>query len=224
MKNIEFRKVISVPVENIELEGELVIPPNSDSLVIFSHGSGSSRFSRRNNFVAKELQRNNISTFLFDLLTKEEDEFYPNRFNVELLTERLIAVTKFMVNHSKCSGFKFGYFGASTGAASAFFAAVSLPSIINAVVSRGGRPDLATDIVTKIHIPTLLIVGELDYEVLRLNEHFYDFLMCEKKLEVVSGATHLFEETGTLNQVADLAAEWFGNYLVGKKKQNLISG
>ncbi len=208
-----YKEIVSVPVGEIELEGELSIPADSDSLVIFSHGSGSSRFSKRNNFVAKELHQKNISTFLFDLLTQEEDEFYPNRFNIELLTERLINVTKFMSNYSKRSGFKFGYFGASTGAASALFAAVSLPSIIRAVVSRGGRPDLAMDIASRINAPTLLIVGELDYEVLKLNKQFYDKLICEKQLEIVPGATHLFEETGTLSKAADLAAEWFENYL-----------
>lgn len=214
MTTLEYNKIVSVPIGDIELEGELSIPHNSRSLVIFSHGSGSSRLSTRNNFVARELQQNNISTFLFNLLTKEEAAFYPNRFNIELLTERLIIATKFITEKSICSGLKVGYFGASTGAASALFSAISLPTIIKVVVSRGGRPDLAMDVVTQLNAPTLLIVGELDNDVLRLNQHFYDFLMCEKKLEVISGATHLFEEEVTLEQVADLAVQWFTKYLV----------
>lgn len=219
MINTNFKKDILIPIEKAELEGELIIPLNSNSLVIFSHGSGSSRFSSRNNFVANELHKKNISTFLFDLLTKEEDEIYTNRFNIELLTVRLIVVTKYIASLPQCSDFKIGYFGASTGAASALSAAAKLPKIINAVVSRGGRPDLVIDIAPDVKSPTLLIVGELDYDVLELNKKVYNVLTCDKKLEVIPGATHLFEEPGTLNKASMQATDWFNMYLQIHKKE-----
>jgi dienelactone hydrolase len=200
-------------VGKIILEGELILPYGSDSLVIFSHGSGSSRFSTRNNFVAKELHKKNMGTFLFDLLTKKEDEIYSNRFDIDLLTERLVLVTNYIANLPQYSDLKTGYFGASTGAASALRAAVALPNIINAVVSRGGRPDMAEESIPLIKAPTLLIVGGLDYEVLELNKTVYNNLNCIKKLEIVSGANHLFEEPGTLDKVAQCAADWFNLYL-----------
>ena len=221
MTNSTFRKIISIPIGKIKLEGELIIPNHSKSLVIFSHGSGSSRFSTRNNFVAKELHKQNISTFLFDLLTKEEDELYSNRFNIDLLTERLIIATKYMSTLQECSELRIGYFGASTGAASALRAAASLPKIVEAMVSRGGRPDLAIDIAPKIKIPTLLIVGERDYDVLNLNKEVYEILICEKKLAVIPGATHLFEEQGTLNEAAIIAADWFNIFLQNEKKETI---
>lgn len=220
MTVINFKKIIKIPIGKIELEGELIIPSESQSLVIFSHGSGSSRFSSRNNFVARELQNQNISTFLFDLLTEEEDRIYANRFNIELLTERLVLVTKYMASLPLCSGFKIGYFGASTGAASALRAAAKLPEIVNAIVSRGGRPDLAIDIAPKIKAPTLLIVGELDYDVLELNKKVYNVLTCDKKLDVIPGATHLFEEPGTLNKASDKATDWFNMHL---QKQQVVT-
>lgn len=221
MTNTIFKKDILIPIGKVELEGELIIPSDSKSLVIFSHGSGSSRFSSRNNFVAKELQKQNISTFLFDLLTKEEDEIYANRFNIDLLTERLILVTKYMASMPQCAGFKIGYFGASTGAASALRAAAKLPDIINSIVSRGGRPDLAIDVAPVIKAPTLLIVGEMDYDVLELNKKVYKKLVCEKKLDVIAGATHLFEEPGTLNQASIRATDWFKMHLQKNKKEIL---
>ncbi|MBK9637631.1 MAG: dienelactone hydrolase family protein [Bacteroidetes bacterium] len=221
MTNSTFRKIISIPIGKIKLEGELIIPNHSKSLVIFSHGSGSSRFSTRNNFVAKELHKQNISTFLFDLLTKEEDELYSNRFNIDLLTERLIIATKYMSTLQECSELRIGYFGASTGAASALRAAASLPKMVEALVSRGGRPDLAIDIAPKIKIPTLLIVGERDYDVLNLNKEVYEILICEKKLAVIPGATHLFEEQGTLNEAAIIAADWFNIFLQNEKKETI---
>lgn len=214
----QFKKVIAIPIGKIELKGELIIPSNSKALVIFSHGSGSSRFSQRNNFVAKELQKQNIGTFLFDLLTKEEDELYANRFNIELLTERLIQATKYISVLPQCSELNIGYFGASTGAASALRASVSLPGVVNAIVSRGGRPDLAMDIVAKVKAPTLLIVGERDYDVLELNKDVYKVLTCEKKLEIMPSATHLFEEPGTLEQVAVFASNWFDMHLKEKSQ------
>lgn len=212
-------KEVHIPLGKIKLEGELVIPPNSKSLVIFSHGSGSSRFSTRNNFVARELQKQNIGTFLFDLLTREEDELYSNRFNIDLLSERLVFVTNYIISLPQCTNLRVGYFGASTGAASAIRAAVALPKIIETLVSRGGRPDLAFESVPILKAPTLLIVGELDYDVLELNRKVYKALKCEKKLEVVPGATHLFEETGTLQEAALLARDWFSLYLQNTKMQ-----
>lgn len=213
MSLYEFKNVINIPFQNIELEGELVIPIDSKSVVIFSHGSGSSRFSSRNNFVAKVLQERGISTFLIDLLTKEEDEIYSNRFNIELLTQRLIHVTKYIELIQQSKKLKIGYFGASTGAASALNAAVRLPETIHAIVSRGGRRDLMIDVIDEVKAPTLLIVGSLDNVVIDLNQKAYDALKCIKSISIVNGATHLFEEFGALNKVALLATDWFSTYL-----------
>ncbi|HET6991912.1 MAG TPA: alpha/beta hydrolase [Bacteroidia bacterium] len=208
---------LELPVHGVTLSGEMNLPEQATGFVIFSHGSGSSRFSVRNNFVARILNERSIGTLLFDLLTEEEDSLYANRFDIEVLSERLIAVTKFMKQKHLIAKLPFGYFGASTGAASALNAAVSLPKIIEAVVSRGGRPDLAMEKIPEVIAPTLLIVGERDTEVLELNCEVYDKLTCEKKLEVVKGATHLFEEEGTLTEAAELAADWFEKFLVNKK-------
>lgn len=206
-------KVIQIPIFGKELEGELIIPDKSKELVIFSHGSGSSRFSTRNIFVAKELHKQGISTFLFDLLTEEEDQLYSNRFNIELLYERLVLTTNYLVGLPLFLDFKIGYFGASTGAASALRAAAVLPEIIHAVVSRGGRPDLAMEFAPKVKAPTLLIVGGKDYDVIDLNKKVFEVLTCKKELHTVPGATHLFEEPGTLNFAASLAVDWFKKYL-----------
>jgi fermentation-respiration switch protein FrsA (DUF1100 family) len=213
MKDFEFQGVIPIIMDDVEVEGELEIPKGADSLVIFSHGSGSSRFSARNNFVAKQLQKRKIATFLFDLLTKEEDEIYENRFNIDLLAERLVYATQYVSSLEICSDLGVGFFGASTGAASALRAAAILWDEVQAVVSRGGRPDLVKNIASKVVAPTLLIVGEWDEEVLELNRGVYDVLQCEKELKVVQGATHLFEEPGKLNEVSDLAGEWFSRHL-----------
>lgn len=213
MTTTHFSKIIKIPIQGKKLEGELVIPYQSRSLVIFSHGSGSSRFSSRNNFVANELQQQEISTFLFDLLTKEEDQAFVNRFNIELLFRRLITATNHLMSLPECKDFSIGYFGASTGTASALYAASTLPSQIKAIVSRGGRPDLAIAIAPKVKAPTLLIVGERDEEVLMLNQKTFDVLKCEKALKIVPQATHLFEEPGTLAIAAMLATEWFKKYL-----------
>ena len=206
-------KIIQIPIGDNELSGELIIPEDSRELVIFSHGSGSSRFSSRNNYVAKELHKKNISTFLFDLLTEQEDQVFSNRFDIELLYERLARVTKFMFNHPICSGFKFGYFGASTGAASAIKAAVLLPNIIDSIVLRGGRADLVIDIAKNLNVPTLFIVGAKDFEVLVLNKKVFDVLKCDKEIRIIPGASHLFEEHGALNIVASIAGDWFSKYL-----------
>lgn len=205
---------ISIPFgSRIHLKGNLNIPDVSRSIVIFSHGSGSSRFSSRNNFVASELNKAGICTLLIDLLTVEEDFVYENRFNINLITERLIQVTNYMKELPEFEGFSIGYFGASTGAASALRAAAKLNDVIKAVVSRGGRPDLAEGSLKEVTAPTLLIIGSLDTEVISLNQIAYYSLLCEKKIEIVNGASHLFEESGTLAEVARLAKKWFKEYL-----------
>jgi putative phosphoribosyl transferase len=194
------------------LNGELLIPSGAKAIIVFSHGSGSSRFSSRNQMVAKWLQKKHFGTLLFDLLTEEEDKEYHNRFDIALLTKRLAGATEWLERLPAAKNCRIAYFGASTGAASALRAASILPQI-SAVVSRGGRPDLAMDDLHNVESPTLLIVGSLDYDVLQLNKEAYIQLECEKKLEVVEGATHLFEEQGTMEKVCELAATWFEKYL-----------
>jgi alpha-beta hydrolase superfamily lysophospholipase len=211
MKDTDYKE-INIPIENIRLKGDLFIPEAAGAVVIFSHGAGSSRKSPRNQMVAKRLHRRGIGTLLFDLLSEEEDLYYPKRFNIDLLASRLIQTTHWL---REIVGKKYllGYFGASTGAASALKAAAAL-SEIKAVVSRGGRPDMAGDALGKINIPVLLIVGSLDRDVLKLNKYAYDRLRCKKDLVIIKGATHLFEEPGTLEQVADAACSWFDKYLL----------
>ncbi len=210
-------KEITIPVLNNELQGALTIPEEADSIVIFSHGSGSSRKSSRNQMVARLLQAHHIGTLLFDLLTEDEDRNYLNRFNIDLLTERLIAVTRWVKTNMGISRLSIGYFGASTGAASALRAAARLPDI-KAVVSRGGRPDMALEVLHKVKAPVLLIVGSRDIDVLEMNKKAYSHLTCEKQLKLIEGATHLFEEPGTLDKVAEDAIEWFEKYLVSTNK------
>lgn len=214
------RKIIKVKVDFVELEGELTIPEQVGALVIFSHGSGSSRFSPRNNFVAQQLHRIGIATFLFDLLTEDEDEVYANRFDIQLLAHRLVEVTRELTKLSQFRTLPIGYFGASTGAASALVAAAILKSKVAAVVSRGGRPDLADSYLYMAEMPTLLIVGELDTEVMELNRQALAKLPEIKSLQEVKGATHLFEEPGALEDVATLAAQWFAKYLLQKETAN----
>jgi len=180
--------------------------------MIFSHGSGSSRFSKRNQMVAKYLHQKNFGTLLFDLLTEEEDTQYHNRFDIDLLTKRLVGATEWLERLPAAKDYRFGYFGASTGAASALKAAAVLPQV-HAIVSRGGRPDLAMDDLHHVEAPTLLIVGSLDDDVLQLNQKAYMQLECEKKLEVIPGASHLFEERGTMEKVCERAGIWFEKYL-----------
>jgi pimeloyl-ACP methyl ester carboxylesterase len=210
MENSIQTRQITLPVKGGEyLEGELMLPSSARALVLFSHGSGSSRFSPRNNFLASLLHEKRIATFLFDLLTTNEDTVYENRFNIGLLTERLVLATEKMINLPITSGMEIGYFGASTGAASALSAAVLLKDYVKALVLRGGRPDFVPEILPKVKAPTLLIVGELDKDVLELNRYACNLMQCEKKLETVKGATHLFEENDTLLQVGKLASEWY---------------
>ena len=207
---------VSIPFGNIKLKGELIIPHRARAIVVFSHGSGSSRLSIRNQMVAKYLHEKNFGTLLFDLLTEEEDKNYHNRFEIDLLTERLAGTTEWLEKQPSAPGCQIGFFGASTGAASALKAASFLPQI-EAVVSRGGRPDLAMGYLPLVKAPTLLIVGGLDFDVLQLNREAYVKLNCEKKLEVVAGATHLFEEAGKMEIVSELAGNWFEKYLVAVK-------
>jgi putative phosphoribosyl transferase len=205
-------KKLKISLDPVSLEGDLAFPDDAIGLVIFSHGSGSSRFSPRNNFVAQQLQRARIATFLFDLLTEEEDQDYSMRFNIELLSQRLIKVTKQLLKSEELKDLPVGFFGASTGAASALIAASQLHDNICAVVARGGRPDLAAAYLSRVNAPTLLIVGGLDIEVIRLNQQALNSLRTKKQLKIIDGASHLFEEPGTLEQVAELSREWFIQY------------
>ncbi|MEB8329872.1 alpha/beta hydrolase [Flavobacteriaceae bacterium KMM 6897] len=204
---------LEIPVKNVILEGTLILPEDALGLVIFSHGSGSSRLSPRNNYVAEVLQKNGLGTLLFDLLTKKEDDIYETRFNIELLTQRLIEVTEWLQKHAPTKNLKKGYFGASTGAASALRAAAFFGDAIGAVVSRGGRPDLAMEELTKVRAPTLLLVGGWDHMVIELNESAYEKLKCKRKLEIIPEASHLFEEPGKLEDVAIRSSKWFSKWL-----------
>jgi len=210
--NYRFKQDVNIPVENITLEGELIIPAESNAIVVFSHGSGSSRFSPRNKMVAEFLHRHNIGTLLFDLLTAVEDRIYQNRFNIELLTERLVASTKWLINFLPAKDCSIGYFGASTGAASALKAASRIPDV-RAIVCRGGRPDLAINEIHQVKSPVLLIVGSKDKDVLALNEKAYWEIGAPKKITVIEGATHLFEEPGAMEEVCIAAGKWFDLYL-----------
>ncbi|MEM2208946.1 MAG: alpha/beta family hydrolase [Nitrososphaerota archaeon] len=206
-------KEVKIQINSINLDGILGIPENAKGIVIFAHGSGSSRFSPRNNFVARELRKIGLATLLFDLLTEEEDLIYENRFNIDLLADRLIAVTEWVKSNNETKNLKIGYFGASTGAAAALQASTKIEDI-KAIVSRGGRPDLVLDYLPKVKAATLLIVGELDEYVIELNKIAYKKLKVEKELKIIPGASHLFEEPGKLEEVSQLAKEWFLKYLI----------
>jgi len=204
------RKNVTIPAGHAALEGELVLPQDARAVVLFAHGSGSSRFSPRNTYVASVLQDAGIGTLLFDLLTREEDRDYETRFDIALLTRRLLDATAWVTQNPTTQSFHIGYFGASTGAAAALQAAAEMGKKISAVVSRGGRPDLAgVPALNQVGSPTLLIVGGEDYGVIELNQAAYEQLSCEKELTIIPGATHLFEEPGTLEQAAKAAASWF---------------
>ncbi|MFD1094870.1 dienelactone hydrolase family protein [Salegentibacter chungangensis] len=202
-------KEIIIALKKVNLYGFLAVPENAKGIVLFSHGSGSSRYSVRNNQVADFLRKNGLATLLFDLLTIEEDKIYENRFDISLLTKRLIAVTRWLKNRDDTKDLLPGYFGSSTGAASALRAAAKMGEEIRAVVSRGGRPDLAEEDLSAVTAPTLLIVGGEDLAVITLNEIALKELTCEKELKIIPGATHLFEEPGKLEEVSQLALDWF---------------
>lgn len=211
-------QLLHLPVGDFFLEGELVTPAQARSVVLFVHGSGSSRFSPRNQYVAQVIRNRGIATLLFDLLTREEEQedAYSGhlRFNIALLARRLETITQWILKQPSLQSWKIGYFGASTGGGAALMAAAELGSKIKAVVSRGGRPDLAMPSLPEVVSPTLLIVGGNDEVVIDLNEKAFQRLLCEKELAIVPGATHLFEEPGKLEEVARLAADWFARYLI----------
>jgi pimeloyl-ACP methyl ester carboxylesterase len=205
-------KAHSVAIGQKRLEGDVVLPRKAKGLVIFAHGSGSSRFSPRNTHVAHELEVRGLGTLLLDLLTEREAYDRRNVFDIPLLAGRMVEAVRFARGDAELSSLRIGLFGASTGAAAALVAAAQLPQEVAAVVSRGGRPDLAGDALKQVRAATLLIVGGADYGVIELNQRALDMLTCEKQLEIVPGATHLFEEPGTLDKVVDLAAQWFNTH------------
>lgn len=209
------KSTIAIPLGAIGLKGELSIPQQAHSIVVFAHGSGSSRLSPRNQMVASYLNERGMATFLFDLLTPAEDKDYANRFNISLLAQRLRDTTFWLLELEEIKNMELGFFGASTGAAAALIASAEVPKVA-AVVSRGGRPDLAIRILPNVKAATLLIVGGLDTEVIRLNAQAFNEIHCEKKMEIVPRATHLFSEVGTMEQVCSLAANWFEKYLKSK--------
>jgi dienelactone hydrolase len=208
---------VQIAANRVPLEGALEIPAHARGLVLFAHGSGSSRHSSRNRRVARALQGSGLATLLFDLLTKEEERLDANtghlRFDIDFLASRLLLATRWASQENRTAALRVGYFGASTGAAAALVAAAQPDADIGAVVSRGGRPDLAGHALSRVRAPTLLIVGGADEPVIPLNEEAYEKLHGVKRLEIVPGATHLFEEPGTLEMVAELAARWFAEYL-----------
>jgi pimeloyl-ACP methyl ester carboxylesterase len=209
---------VKIPFGNVVLNGNLNVPLGAKGIVLFAHGSGSGRFSPRNQYVAKEFNKAKIGTLLFDLLTSDEEEedmiTAEYRFNIGLLAQRLIGATEWLKKDPLTNICAFGYFGASTGAAAALIAAAKLPNDIAAVVSRGGRPDLATDYLPRVVAPTLLLVGGSDTEVIELNKQALEQMSSEKKLVIVPGATHLFEEPGALEEVARLSTDWFLRHLI----------
>src|SRR6266478_9416236 len=215
---------VQIQAGHAVLSGNLTIPDNAVGLVLFAHGSGSSRHSPRNQFVAHTLNDAGLAALLFDLLTPEEEatDMYTreHRFNIGLLAERLVYATQWAKQQEQTRNLRISYFGSSTGAAAALVAAAEIPQDFGAIVSRGGRPDLAGDALPKVQAPTLLIVGGNDYPVIEMNKAALARMQCEKELKIVTGATHLFEEPGTLEQVASLAAEWLQRHLVAA---NLVS-
>ena len=205
-------EIVRIPVEGAFIEGALALPEVPIGLVLFAHGSGSSRHSPRNNYVAGVLREHGIGTLLMDLLTPEEDRDYAQRFDINLLTERLLEASRWVKVNPQTASLPLGYFGASTGAAAALQAAAKDASV-SAVVSRGGRPDLAgVGALGRVKAATLLLVGGQDYGVIELNEAAYANLVCEKQFVIIPGATHLFEEPGTLEQVAEQAGRWFAGH------------
>lgn len=208
---------VEIPADAVILDADFVNPPDVRGLVVFAHGSGSSRHSPRNRFVAEELRRGGLGTLLLDLLTEREEAIDQRtgelRFDVRLLADRLTSAIDWVTREAAMAGLPVGIFGASTGAAAAIMAATRRPRVVRAVVSRGGRPDLAGGELAALTAPTLLIVGGADPQVLQLNREALELIQAEKKLEVVEGATHLFEESGALDRVATLARDWFTTHL-----------
>ena len=212
-ESTESPRAIRIPAGSVTLDGEIHVPADAEGLVLFAHGSGSSRHSPRNTFVAGQFRKAGLGTVLFDLLTADEERADAARghlrFNIGLLTQRLVCAAQWIAEEDEARHQRLGFFGSSTGGGAALVAAADLGKTISAVVSRGGRPDLAGGALRRVKCPTLLIVGELDEEVLELNQDAFGLLDCEKELQVVRGATHLFEEEGALAEVSRLAAGWF---------------
>src|SRR6266566_2519932 len=213
---------VRIPAGRATLDGNLSIPENATALVLFVHGSGSSRHSPRNQFVARTLNNAGLGTLLFDLLTPEEEAIDARtaelRFNIKLLAERLVHATNWAKQQQETRSLRIGYFGSSTGGGAALVAAAEGSQDVGAVVSRGGRPDFAGEALPKVQVPTLLVVGGDDDIVIELNEQARDRMRCEVKLEIVAGATHLFEEPGALERVAQLASNWFVDHIGAKSK------
>lgn len=214
-----YEQTVHIIRSDLALEGILGTPPNAIGVVVFAHGSGSGRLSPRNNFVARFLQQHGLATLLLDLLTPGEAEDRRNVFDIDLLADRLILAKNWLEEDDRTKGLGIGYFGASTGAGAALQAAAREPSNIRAIVSRGGRPDLAEAYLPSVTAPTLLVVGGWDKPVIEMNQSAYELFTCEKKLIIVPGATHLFEEPGTLEQVAEHAQKWFRRYLHREKTE-----
>lgn len=208
---------VTIPCGAITLNGILEIPENATGIVLFAHGSGSSRFSKRNQYVAEKLNEAKLATLLFDLLTPEEEQVDEHtrhyRFDIPFLASRLLAATDWVLHSLQLKNLPLGYFGASTGGGAAIIAASKKPTEVRAVVSRGGRPDLAGDALFQIQVPTLLIVGGNDEPVISMNEEAFGKMKCEKQLKIIPGATHLFEEPGTLEEVAKIAKDFFLRHL-----------
>jgi len=217
MERVREEKQVQVNTGQVTLEGNLTIPPKATGIVLFAHGSGSSRFSPRNQFVADVLVKGGLATLLFDLLTSEEEEIdqwtRELRFDINLLAGRLVGATDWLLQNEDTRDLNIGYFGSSTGAAAALIAATQKTDDIDAIVSRGGRPDLAGPALPKVQAPTLLIVGGNDFPVIELNQQAMHQMRTKNRLEIVPGASHLFEEPGTLEEAARLAREWFQHYL-----------
>jgi dienelactone hydrolase len=216
-QQIAISREVMIPLDSITLAGELNVPAGGEGLVIFAHGSGSSRHSPRNQYVAQVIQGEGIGTLLFDLLTQEEEKIDLRtrhlRFDIGLLARRLVEATEWVEKQKETGHLRIGYFGASTGGGAALVAAAELGDQIGAVVSRGGRPDMAGEALPQVVSPTLLIVGGFDDVVIRLNEEALSKLQCVKEMKIVPGATHLFEEPGKLEEAAQMAADWFQKYL-----------
>jgi pimeloyl-ACP methyl ester carboxylesterase len=215
----EETRTVEIPLDGEALGGSLGVPEGAEGIVVFAHGSGSSRHSPRNRFVAQHLREARLATLLFDLLTAAEDEVDRRtrqyRFDIPLLAERLVQATDWLLVRPEAAGLRLGYFGASTGSAAALIAATARADHVGAVVSRGGRVDMAESALPRVEAPTLCIVGERDAQVLQLNRTALAALNCPKELAVVPAATHLFEEPGALEEVARLARDWFERYLTG---------
>ena len=215
---------ISVTAGSVTLKGNLGVPEGAKGVVLFAHGSGSSRHSPRNRYVAQVLRQRQLATLLIDLLTQSEEAIDRRtrhlRFDIGLLAPRLIDATEWLNQHPATRNLKVGYFGASTGSAAALVAAAERPDAVSAIVSRGGRPDLAGSALSRVRAPTLLIVGGNDIPVIGMNQEALAQLRTEKQLEIIPGATHLFEEPGALEKVAELASQWFNRYLTTADEQN----